>query len=269
MHRWKWIFWLGLPLPLAGGRLPQLKESPWLGWFAAYECRKFRFGVQDTGVAVLQPLKKRNDEEVITRKYWIEIEPVIEQVLPDRVVVKRIDEDGWEALSASDADTDTMRYRGTVTGGAVFEIDFRMKGDTISAGGRLVERGGLTEHPVRFLIRVKIPNVYYYIDDEEKVEDLADGDRIRIKRLDGERLSLNGWDPVFAEKEINGEGVEKVRLDLEGYKGERVEVETGAAGFLKLQNGEKQPLYKGFFIDWQPKEEAAEGDEARFELEFG
>jgi hypothetical protein len=261
------LLWVAVALPLSAGSLPLLRESPWIGWFSAYECRKFRFGVDDKGVGVLQPFKERREDEVITWRHWIKIEPVIEEIQDGRVVTKRIDDDGWQALSKSSTEAEAIAYRGTVTDGATFEVRMELERNTLVVGGRLVDRGGLTQHPVRFSIRVIIPDVYCYVEDPEEVEERADRDRLRFERVDGERFSLDGWEKVKVG-EIQGDGLEKVRLELEGYDDRRVELETLKGGRMFLWNGDKERLHEGFTIQWRPEGAAVEDGSGRFKLEF-
>lgn len=252
----------------AGNTLPQLNEKPWVGWFAGYEDRDFRFGVRADGIAVLIPLDERKDEPVSPR-YWIDIQPVIEEVRGERVATKKARDDQWEAITEATDEMEKASYRGTVTGGATFEVHLEMDRGVLKAGGRILEKGELTEHPLRFAIRVKVPNVYHYVKDDDKIEDLADGDKIRLERGDGKKFSLDGWEPVWAEKEVSGPGVRSARIDLDGYDGRKLELEAGDGGLFEFWNGEKRPLYKGFTFGWKPDPEKDPEGKARFTLEFG
>jgi hypothetical protein len=259
-------------LPVAtslGDSLPQLNDRPWTGWFAGYECRDFRFGVGSDGVGILIPIDKRKKEPV-SQRYWIKIEPVVEEVKDDgKVVTKKPADDGWTALTEATAEGGKIGYRGTVAGGATFEVHFETDRDTIRAGGRLLERGELTGSPIRLAIRVKVPNVYFYVDDEEKVEDLADGDRIRLEMADGKKLTFNGWDPVWAEQETGGSGVRAAGVKLEGYDKRELKLGSDKAGLFEFWNGEKRPLHKGFTLGWKPDPEKDPEGKARFTIEFG
>ncbi|MCH7224992.1 hypothetical protein [Haloferula sp. A504] len=251
------------------GGLPQLSEKPWIGWFAGYEEREYRFGIMADGIAALIPLNDRSDEPV-SQKHWIEIEPVIEEVLAGgRVVTKQADDTAWEGLTEPTEEGGKMSYRGKVTGGATFEVHFETERGRILAGGRILDKGDLTEHPIRLSIRVKVPNVYQFIEDEEKVEDLADGDRIRLVKADGRKESLDAWEPVWADKDISDPGVRSARIDLEGYDGRKIELEAGDKGLFEFWNGEKRPLYKGFTFGWKPDPAKDPEGKARFVLEFG
>jgi len=247
------------------GSLPGLVESPWMGWYAGWEGRDFRFGIRGDGEAALVPYKKNGDD--ISARYWIDIEPVIEEVRGERVVTKRPVDDGWEAQDPAAIDPAKVTYRGTVTGGATFEVSFELDGKTIRGGGRILDRGELTEHPVRFALRIIVPNVYYYQKDEKKLEDLAEGDKIQLLRADGKKLRFDALEPVWGQEQ-NGPGISEARIDLEGYDGSRIELAAGEAGLFEFWNRKKGPLYKGFTLGWKPDPAKDPKGEARFELRF-
>lgn len=252
---------------VSAGELPQVNDKPWLGWFVGVEERHFRFGVRGDGEASLIPLSDR--DEPVSSRYWIDIEPVIEEILPGgRVRTKQYQDDGWETEADPTDELETVTYRGTVTDGARFEVHFEVDGSEIRGGGRLLDAGGLTDNPIRFAIRVKIPNVYVYQDNEDRLEDLADGDRIRMERADGEDLRFDGMDVVWAEKEHSGPGIRTARIDLEGYDGAKIDLDSGEAGLFEFWNGSKRELHKGFTMGWKPDPEKDPDGEARFTLKF-
>lgn len=254
--------------PLMGGSLPQLNEKPWVGWFAGSENRGFNFGVQMNGEGSLIPLDKR--DAAGSPKKWISFVPVIEEVLPSgRVITKSTLEDGWEALSEATDEAEKISYRGTVTGGAKFEVHFEMGKGEILGGGRLLEKGELTENPIRFSLRVRIPNVYVHDKNEDALEKKAKGDKIQIERGDGKKLKFDAFEPVWAEKEdVSGPGVKLARVDLEGYDGARVELDAGDKGLFEMYNGQLRPLYKGFTFGWKPDPAKDPEGKGRFVIEF-
>lgn len=260
-----------LPLlvsPTFADRLPQLNEKPWIGWYAASEQRNFRFGVKSDGEGVLIPMKGR-DETASPRK-WIDFMPVIEEVLPSgRIVTKENLEDGWEAVTPVSDDAEKITYRGTVTGGARFEVNLEIDGNEVRGGGRILEKGELTENPIQFSLRVRIPNVYHFVDDPEDIEELAERDKIQIERIDGKKLKFDAWKPVWAEKEdCSGPGVQTARVDLDGMEGFKVDLEAGDKGAFHMYNGSLRPLYKGVTFGWRPDPAKDADGKGRFVLEF-
>jgi hypothetical protein len=254
-----------LVVTASAGTLPGLVESPWMAWYAGWDARDFRFGVRGDGAAALVPYKKRGGD--ISARYWIDIEPVIEELRGERVVTKRPADDGWTARSPAALEPDKVTYRGTVSGGATFEVTFEMDGRTIRGGGRILDKGELTEHPIRFALRIQIPNVYYYQKDEKKLEDLAEGDKIQLLRADGEKLRFDAWEPVWGQEQ-NGPGITEARIELEGYDGARIDLVSGEAATFEFWNRAKGPLYKGFTLGWKPDPAKDPKGEARFELKF-
>lgn len=248
------------------GELPELYDKPWTAWYAAYEGRKFQFGVDPDGEAALIPLK-RNGER-FPKNAWVIVEPVIEEIREDgRIVVKKPKDDGWEAITDANAEATEVAYRGTVTGGARFEARFEMDGDRILCGGRLLDKGGLTKHPVRFAVRVVTPNIYRNTRDEEMRLEKMEEDRFGFVFPDGRKVRHKGEDKVSAL----GEGkiaVDYLRLDLEGYEGARLELEGGEAGAFELLEGRGEMLSEGIVLDWLPDAEKNAEGEARFSLRF-
>lgn len=249
--------------------LPQLSEKPWVGWYAGAENRGFHFGVKMDGEGELMPLEEKDDKVGSPRK-WISFKPVIEEVLSSgRVVTKEVQEDGWEPITESSVDADTISYRGTVTGGAKFEVHFEMGKGEVLGGGRLIEKGELTENPIRFALRVKIPNVYHHERDEDKLEKRAGGDKIQIERADKKKLKFDGWESVWAEKDdVSGPGVQLARVDLDGYDGARIELDAGDKGLFEMYNGSLRPLYKGFTFGWKPDPAKDPDGKGRFSVKF-
>ncbi|MBB5352966.1 hypothetical protein HNR46_003216 [Haloferula luteola] len=245
--------------------LPQLDGKPWTGWFAGYESRKFRFGVNREGEAFLMPMKNR--DETIYNKQWIRLTPVIEELRSGRgPVTKKTELNGWTALSEKSDQAERISYRGTVTGGAVFEVTLEIDGASVRAKGRLVEKGSLANKELRFGWRVKIPNLYYNQKDEKKLEDGTKGDRYEFVRADGEKVRWDGWDSVNGD-EVTGEGFTAARLDLEPYDA-RVTFETEKGGLFELWNGGEKPLYQGIGVNWIHHPEADPKGEAHFTMTF-
>lgn len=266
MNRFLAGFALVLLAPLVAGTLPQLDDKPWTGWFSAHEARKFTFGIHSNGVGHYLPILERGKKT--STSYRIEFEPVIEELRDGRIVTKKNLDEGWEAVSEANIQAERIVYRGTSTGGAKYEVVFEVDGKEVRGGGRVLERGELTKHPVQLAIRVKIPNVYRFKKDEEEVEKLAGRDKVRLVRSDGKELKFDGLEPVdAASDEVSGSGVREARVDLDGYKGQRIEMDAGEeGGRFELWNYEERPLYKGFTIGW--KHDPAKDPEGKARFTF-
>ncbi|MGE9269773.1 MAG: hypothetical protein ACQKBU_03135 [Verrucomicrobiales bacterium] len=253
---------------LNAGTLPELNEKPWVGWFAGSKNRDFYFGVKNDGEGAFV-LADRNGEMGSSRLTLV-FQPVIEEVLPSgRVVTKETLIDGWEPITEASEQAELISYRGTVTGGARFEVHFEIEKGEIRGGGRILEKGELTENPIRFSLRIRFPNTYPYQRDEEQIEDEASDDRIQFERADEKKLKFDAWEPVWAEKEdVSGPGVQRARIELSTYDGGRFELEAGEQGLFEFYNGSLRPLYKGFTFGWKPDPEKDPEGTGRFVFEF-
>lgn len=245
--------------------LPQLDDKPWTGWFAGYETRKFRFGVNREGEAYLMPMKNR--DETIYNKNWIRLTPVIEVVREGRgPITKKIEMNGWAAQTEASDEAEKISYRGTVTGGAVFEVTIEIDGATIRMGGRLVEEGTLAGEKLRFGVRAKMPNLHYREKDEDKLEDKTGDDRYDFIRVGGEKEKLDGWDMVDGD-EFTQDGFSAVRIDMESYEG-RLDMIAGPGGHFEIWTGGEKRAYQSMSVNWIHQPEKDPNGEARFELTF-
>lgn len=257
------ICMIGLTGFLAADELPTLKKNPWKDWFVVNEGRYFDFGVNEDGVGVVIPLEDREDQ--VSEKYWIELEPVVQEILPNgHTVTKQVQDDGWHTETKPTDEFEKVTYRATVTGGAQYEVHFAVDGGEVYASGRLVERGELTEHPVQFSIQVHIPNVYAYRKDDE----LARRDRLNLELADGGSLKFAGLDKVDAEKQDLGGGITEAKIRLRGFDRSRIDIEAGEAGFFDFLNDFERELYKGYTLKWTPKPDAKPDATTPFILKF-
>jgi hypothetical protein len=252
--------------PIHAGELPQLSEQPWLGSYAGYERRDFQFRINIKGEGVMRTMGDKKD--LISERFAIDMQPLIEEVLADGKVVSKVPaDDGWEAVSPASVNPKAVTYRGTVNGNARFEVTFEFNGDEIRAGGRILDKGEL-KNP-RFVIRVKFPNVYYYDEDAEKREDKAKRDRIDLVRTDRKKLKLDVLTPLDAESaEFSGPGIAQARIDLAGYKGHEFELDAGSNAAFEFWNRDEEALYKGFTLGWKPDPAKDPGGKARCVLKL-
>jgi hypothetical protein len=236
-------------LPLPAGELPQLKENPWIGFYAGYERRNFHFMVNSAGDCLLSPMGEKGSP--LSSRLSIRIRPVVEDVLPSgQIVAKAALDDGWEAVTPASIDPESLVYRGTVTGGARFEVKLEFDGDQISAGGRLLEKGTLVNP--RFMIRFQVPDAYYHENNVGKKAEKAKKDRIDLVRADGKKLKLDLVTPLDAESaEFNGPGIRQARIDIAGYRGLRLELDAGKDALFEFWNKGELALVEGFTLGWQ------------------
>ncbi len=236
--------------PLRAEELPQLNVQPWIGSYAGYERRSFQFLVGNDGEGLLTPMGDKG--ALMSGRIGIKLQPLIEEVLPDeRVIGKQATKDGWEAVTPATINPEKLTFRGTVSGGARFEVNLEFDGDEISVGGKLLEKGDLTDP--RFVMRVIVPDVYYFENLIEKREEKAKKDRVDLLWTDGKKLKLDLVTPLDAEtKEFNGPGIRQARIDIAGYKDNRFELEAGENAVFDLWNRGEVALIEGFTLGWKP-----------------
>lgn len=248
---------------LVADELPTLKKNPWKDWFVGHEGRYFDFGVKEDGKGVLIPLEDREDR--VSEKYWIELTPMVQEILPSgRLVTKQVQGDGWHTETEPTTDAEEVTYRATVTGGAQYEVYFKVDGGEILGRGRLVERGELTAHPVQFAIEIAIPNVYAYRQDD----DLARRDRLELELADGGSLKFRGMDRVDAAKQDLGGGITAAKIRLRGFDRSRLDIEAGEAGTFEFWNDAERELYRGYTLKWIPKADQNPDATTPFILKF-
>lgn len=253
-------------MPLLAGELPELSEKPWVGWFSAHESKGFHFGVGGDGRGSLIPLKSSGEQ--FTSALWIRIEPIIEEVQSSgRAYSKKVIEESWEALSEPGLEAETIAYRATVEGGAKYEVSFQIDGSEVFCEGRILEAGELTEKPIRLVFRIQIPDYFRFEREEEDFEKKFKRDRVEFLMADGEKRKLDIFEEIDAEK-INVSEIESAQIEYDGFKGPRLEFESGDAGVFQFWNRKVQPLSMGFSLNWMANPATKPDGNAGFRLEF-
>ncbi len=248
------------------GDLPQLNKAPWEGWYVGLETREFRLGVNREGELVLMPFKGRND--LVPSPQYLVVTPVIEEMPPGRRPIgKKVEASGWEPVTPAGLDPEKIVYRGTVTGGAKFEVVIEPTRDGFRAGGKLIEPGTLT-NPLRFSLRCRLPDPYRYQKNEEKLKDDAEKDDYLFILTDKKKVKLDGMSKVDASSEaVMGKGLSEVSVEF-GPMDAEVEMTVGEGGHFELWNNGERELYRGLSVNWI--HDAAKDPEAksRFELKW-
>ena len=162
-----WLFPLGLAFSspsAAFAQLPTLDKQPWLGYFAAYEGRRFNVGITDRGEIKLTPL---NDKGV-------DFGP--NMVLPVQIGIEEIQPDGktdmkvirMESLKSEQPPTDKLErvvLQGQVSAEAVFEAVIEQKGGVVSIGGNgiVCQNRDTQDRTLLHLARFGVDNVAEYL----------------------------------------------------------------------------------------------------------
>lgn len=249
------------------GELPELFEKPWTAWYSGYEGKKFQFGVNPDGVASLIPLDKKSGDRS-SQHSWIAIKPVVQEIFPDgKVVWKNTVEDGWEAITEESNEAEKVHFRGTVTGGARFEVLFEVDGDEVYASGQILDKGELTKNPIRMSFYVTIPNNYRHTKDAEDLEEKTKDDRFGFVMANKKKEKFKGDDTVEAAAKVCQE-IKTIEADISYYDGPKIDLEAGDIGVFKIEKVSPDPIAQGFMVSWVPDPAKNEGGKGRMMLRF-
>ncbi len=140
-------------------QLPYLKEKGWSSSFVAYEGKLYQYSFTTQGKGEVNVIGRKGTP--LTSRLALQIEFVVEEHLSDGRVFYRLAEP--EALTSEQQPTmkiENIVIKGKVKGDAAFEAYITEDHGVISLGGKLLDPGTLTNNPLKFAIRVKLPDVY-------------------------------------------------------------------------------------------------------------
>jgi len=273
MKRWIIsVISLGL-LGLASAELPLLHDDEWLGYFAVHEGQRYDFGMR-AAKGEMWMIPRQRDRDQVAELNRLKIQYGIEEVLPGGATVfKEIDMSSMSSEQAATKDLERQVVRGKATGGAEFELVIEQARDVVSLGGKVVSAGKLTKYPLRFVLRVVIPNVYRTVDSAVKdnkraFEKRIRGDYVELKRLDGsqKKLEAGDSDPMNGE-EISGQGIEQMEMRISYFEGRRFYFQSSKNAVLTVTDGGlAKPWYEGMTLQWLP--DAAADKDGRARLSF-
>lgn len=252
--------------------LPTMSEQPWMGYFAGFETKKFRFTVDQNAKIMLVPFNQKG--EPVSKVTQIPILYGIEETNAEgRSYLRKILPETLESADTKTSKLEKCTIRGKVTGDAAFELHITQERGVISLGGRMTDPGTLTKNPVRFVIRPDFPDSYPYDKKDDKKgakafeKKIAD-DRIDIKWTDGKKTKLNFEKDVDANSnEVNGPGVAATVIEIAAYKDMRFMFTATPDSVMKFSNEKTAPLYKGFAITWQADPEKDKEGKSRLSIE--
>lgn len=239
----------------ATAELPILKKQPWIGYFSAFENRDYQLSVDTNGQVAITLMNPKREPMGVATKILISF--VVEEILPNGDA--RLKKTKKGSLESKDPATDKLEkatFRGKVTGDAVYEVIIEQERGVISIGGRITDPGTLTINPLRFTVRVKIPNVYSEVEKDGRAaakffEKRIKDDRMVLKWKDGKQLKqplLESMD--VTSKEINGPGIASAEVEISYYHGKRFLFEALENSVITLWNPSPAPLYEGFTLNW-------------------
>ena len=267
------LFAAGAVLPRAEAQLSTLNEKPWLGYFAAYADKRFQITMDSKGAISLTPMTDKGAP--VSSKIAIDIEAGVEEVSPDgKIVLRRIKPESLTSAEAPNEDFEKFSVRGKVTGDAAFELNLEQDRGTIAIGGRVTDPGTLTKLPIRFVVRVRFPDIYPYEKVADKQHDKTflkkiEDDRLELKWTDGKRAK-QGFDQMVeaASKELNGPGISAAQVEVAAYKERRLLLMASTGSSIGLWNAKTAPLHEGFTLSWLPPDATKDPKgEARLSIE--
>lgn len=266
------VVWLAL-WASAAAELPLLHDDPWLGCFAVHEGKSYDFCMR-AAKGEMWMIPRQRDKDPVAELNRIRIHYGIEELLPDgSTVFKEIDCRSMTSEQAATVELARQVVRGKVTGGAEFELVLEQARDVVSLGGRVLGVGKLTKHPLRFVLRVVIPNVYRSVERHEKDEKRAFAKRTRsdameLKRLDGSVVRMDSRDDeVLDGANASGKGLERAELRLSYYEGRRLCFGNSQdAAMWVSSDGIARPWYEGMNLHWSPDVASDKAGQARLHL---
>lgn len=255
----------------AAADLPGLKEKQWLGRFLVSENRGFTFNLSTLAQGNIIPAGK-SDKEISTQLY-LPVVFLIEEVLPSgAVVTKKILPESFETKDPATLKPGKVTFRGKVTGDASFEAHIEVDHGIISIGGRLLEPGTLTKNPLRFGVRVTVPDVYRKAkktekDDAKVFAKKIKDDRYTLLWTDGKRVKFGEADSIDADlKNVNGPGIAELKVEMAAYPNKTLAFNASENSKIALSVPAAQPFYEGFAINWYP--DPAKDPDAKALLKF-
>lgn len=235
--------------------LPMVLKQPWIGYFAVFENRNYQFSVEPDGQAALTLMDPKG--ELMGKSSKITVSCVVEEILPNgETRLKKIKNDSLESKEPATAKLEKTTIRGKVTGDAAYEVTIEQNLGVISIGGRITDTGTLTKNPLRFTVRVKIPNVYAEVEKGGHIAHKAFLKRIKddcmnLKWTDGKRFKQNFIDRVDVNsKEINGPGIANAEIEMDYYNGKRLRFGATENSVITLWIDPPGPLHEGFTLNW-------------------
>jgi hypothetical protein len=278
IKRITWLLTLGISLSphhRSFAQLPALNEKPWLGYFAGYEDRRFKFGVTSRGEIKLTPLNNKGFD--FGPHMALPVLIGIEEIQPDgKTDLKPIRVDTLKSEQSPTDKIERVVLQAKVSADASFEAVIEQKSGVISIGGRMLDKGQFKKNPVRFAVRVRIPNNYPWTTEErwksdpKKVEPFLKkiaNDSIELNRTDKKRITWTFEKPVDAASgDLSGPGVSRIEMRMQSFGDRKFLFNASENSVMTISNTPNTPLYQGFILTWIPDPEKDKDGKARLGL---
>jgi hypothetical protein len=238
--------------------LPSQNVKEWFGYFVGYKSRAYQFGVASHGKVDIKVLNKQGG--FMSSRLIIPVNFAVEETLPDgKTVTHGVKPESFESSNPS-GNLNKVVIRAKVKGDAIVEIFLDEDQGAVLLGGKIVERGALT-NPLRFVATARIPDLNYSEKEaakkqgkkpdekENKKRDREDDNPLQLFQLDGKRKKVSMKEAVNAG-ELSGAGFKALQLESSEYKGRKFEFSAMDQSQLMLENPATAPLSEGFTIKW-------------------
>lgn len=257
----------------AAAQLPILNEKEWLGYFTGFESKKVRWSFSSDGKSVLRVIGNKGD--MASEKLSISLDFVVEEVMPDgKIAVRALIPESLESAQAPTTKPKGLVVRGKARGDVGFELYLDENGGNLSLGGRVTDPGPTVKNPLRFGIRMKLPDAYpddSSVDDKKKLkafETKIKNDRLQFIRVDKSRGKQSLTESVEVDATaINGAGIINAEIEMAGYKERKFLLAATESSIMNVVIPKPGPMYEGFVVTWNTDPAKDPQGKARFSIE--
>ena len=237
-------------------QLPSLNEAPWIGHFAGHSTSRGSVGVQSDGVIVYNGSH--------------DIHPSVQETSSDgKVTIHRLMPETLKSQMQPTDKPTTITYSGKVKNGTTIEVTIEFVRNQVSIGGAITDPRG-RENAQHFALFIIAPAYYLMYGErlaleqgtaaeKKKMEQTIAGQRahaakeyLELSKLDGKRIKQPLIDAVdLSSEEFNGDGFNSIKLDLNWFRGRKLDIAATERSRLMLSNKEKRPIFKNhYYITW-------------------
>jgi len=243
--------------------LPNLKEKNWIGSFIAYEGKTYQYSVLVNGKGEINVIGRKGTP--LNSRISMGIELGVGEQFPDgRLGFRALEAESLESANEPTMELKNIIIKGKVQGGAAFEAYISEEHGAISIGGKLLDPGAVaSSNPLKFAVRVKVPDVYPWDTGGDPAKGEAPGNnRDKDKDKEGpsgdkpEKADRGGRANRDKDDESSGRDKEKDREEKSG-KDDKEDSKRGGGGSSR-NNRDKDKDDKPAFINANDPKSLAE-----------
>jgi hypothetical protein len=235
--------------------LPALSKLPWIGYFMVTKEKNFQITMSSNGSTVLYPITKSGN--IATTYTDIKFQFSIIETLPDGKTVNRpINPVSLTSEQVAElGPKKPLVFKGKVEGDAAFEAIYYPERGGFSFGGKITEKGTLT-NPLRFAVSATF-TPYHINDKTDMVQFKKDvkKDDIRFETLERKREKVTFLDKT-ASSTTPPAPVTMAEISSQGINGLKFKLVPSRGTSLTIASKEGKCFYEGFTTVWQTDEKA-------------